>query len=257
MAERSSYQEGTPCWVDLASSDPADARAFYGELFGWEFEIGGEEFGYYTMAKVRGKNVAGLAGQFMPDAPVAWTTYFATDDADKTAAKVREHGGTVLAEPMDVPGSGRMALATDPGGALFGLWQAGGHPGALLVNEPGAVVWNELTTRDLGAAGEFYSAVLGVTPQALDTGGGPAYQTLHVSGDMVAGAMQLDDSFPADFRPQWTPYFVVADTDAAAAKAGELGATVIAPPDDSPYGRFSVLTDRQGGMFSIITPPAG
>lgn len=258
MAERTSYQEGTPCWVDLASSDPADARAFYGDLLGWEFDIGGEEFGYYTMAKVRGKNVAGLAGQFMPDSPVAWTTYFAADDADKTAAKIREHGGAVLMEPMDVPGSGRMAMATDPGGAVFGLWQAAGHVGAQLVNEPGAVVWNELGTRDLVAAADFYAAVLGVTLEDMDTGGeGPGYKTLHVDGGMVAGAMQLDDSWPAGTRPQWTPYFVVADADAAVARAGELGAGVVAPPIDTPYGRFGVLTDRQGGVFAVITPPTG
>jgi predicted enzyme related to lactoylglutathione lyase len=258
MGERTSYREGTPCWVDLTTSDPADARAFYGELFGWEFDIGPEEYGYYTMATLRGKNVAGLAGQPMPGAPTAWTTYLAADDVDKAGTKIREQGGALHMEPMDIPGSGRMALAADSTGAVFGLWQAAGHIGAQLVNEPGALIWTELATRDLDAATDFYTAVLGLVPEDLGPGeGGPRYRTLKVDGDVVGGALEMDDAWAADLPPHWMPYFAVEDTDAAIAKATELGGRVQVPAKDSPYGRFSVLTDRQGAFFTAISmPPA-
>jgi predicted enzyme related to lactoylglutathione lyase len=259
MAERTSYPEGVPSWVDLMTSDPEGARTFYGELFGWELDVDPDpNTGNYTTARVRGKRVAGLGG--MPtDAgiPTVWTTYFAVDDVDKTVARIREHGGTVFMEPMAITDVGRMAMAADPTGAMFGLWEAGTHTGAELVNEPGAFIWNELATRDLDAATEFYAAALGLTSEDLDTGeGGMPYRTLHVDGNVAAGSLQLDDSFGAGTPAHWMTYFTVADTDAAVARAVELGGAVRVPATDSPQGRFAVLTDPQGGAFSIITTPA-
>jgi uncharacterized protein len=254
MGERTSYREGTPSWVDLMTSDPAGARAFYGGLFGWEFDIDPDpDTGNYTQALLGGKRVAGLSGQPAPEGmPTVWTTYFATDDVDKTVARIREHGGAVQLEPMDVLDAGRMAVAADPAGGAFGLWQAGQHIGAELVNEPGTIVWNELATRDLAGASEFYAGAFGLTWEELDTGGGPQYRTLHVDGDVVAGSLQMDDNWPAEVPAHWMPYFAVADADAASAKAVELGGTVEVPPTDSPYGRFSVLADPQGGHFTVM-----
>jgi predicted enzyme related to lactoylglutathione lyase len=254
MPEVKSYAPGTPCWVDLTTSDPDGARAFYSSLFGWELEVGPAETGYYAQAKARGLPVAGINGQPKPDElPVAWMTYLATDDLDDTVKRVLENGGTVTMAPMEVMGQGRMAIAIDPTGAAFGLWEAGAHFGAALMNEPGAVCWNELGTRDLGGARRFYSAVFGYEWEDVDTGeGGPEYATFAVEGRAVGGAYTMSDDMPAEVPPSWMADFAVEDADATVAKAEELGGGVNMPAVDSPYGRFAILRDTQGGVFSVI-----
>jgi predicted enzyme related to lactoylglutathione lyase len=254
MPEVTSYAPGTPCWVDLQTSDPAGSRAFYGELFGWELEIGPPETMSYTLARLRGRNVAALGGEPAPQGmPTAWTTYFATDDVDGTAKRIADAGGQVTVEPLDVMDQGRMAIASDPTGAFFGLWQAGAMIGASLVNEPGALSWNELATRDLDAARRFYAAVFDHGWEEVDTGeGGPPYATFSVQGRAVGGALQMDASWPAGIPAHWRPYFTVADTDATVAAVERLGGGVQMPPTDSSYGRMAAVSDPQGGGLSVI-----
>jgi uncharacterized protein len=254
MAEVTSYAPGTPSWVDLMTSDPEGARTFYAGLFGWEIEVGPPETGNYGMARLRGHNVAGLGGEPARDGmPTAWTTYIATDDVDGAVKRIADAGGEVMMGPMDVMGEGRMAVATDPTGAVFGMWQPGGHSGASLVNEPGTISWNELATRDLAAARRFYGAVFGYDWADVDTGeGGPLYATFVVGGRSVGGAMQMNDQWPAGIPSHWMPYFAVADADEAVAAVERLGGRVNVPPMDSPYGRFAIVADPQGGVFSVI-----
>jgi predicted enzyme related to lactoylglutathione lyase len=257
MPEVTSYAPGVPCWVDLMTSDPEGARAFYSGLFGWQFEVGGPETGYYAQARVRGKPVAGLGGQPNPDEmPVAWTTYLATDDVDGAIKRILDNGGMLTMAPLDVMGEGRMAIAVDPTGAAFGLWQAGRHFGAALVAEPGALCWSELGTRDLDAARRFYSAVFGYGWEDVDTGpDGPPYATFAVDGRAVGGAYRMPEDAPADMPAYWMADFAVADADATVAKAQELGGGVLMPATDTPYGRFASLRDPQGAMFSVIRLP--
>jgi predicted enzyme related to lactoylglutathione lyase len=253
MGERSSYPEGVPSWVDLMTSDPAAARDFYGRVLGWSYEISDDPMtGHYAQALLDGRRVAGMAGDPAPDgAPLVWTTYFAVDDADKTAARIREHGGAVLMEPTDVGNSGRMAIGVDPTGAAFGLWQAGAHAGAQLVNVPGAVVWNELHTPDPDAASTFYAGVFGHDYDDMDMGGGQRYRMFKVGGKVAAGMMPADPA--GGTPPYWLVYFDVADVDATVATAAEAGGAVLAPPTDTGAGRIAVLQDPQGVAFAVIT----
>jgi len=257
MAEMTSYPPGVPSWIDLATSDPEAARAFYAGLFGWDYDIGPEETGNYTMCRVRGRNVAGIAGQPAREGvPTAWTTYLATDDSAALARRVPELGGTVLAGPMEIPTQGTMCWLQDPTGAAVGTWEAAGHPGAELANEPGAVVWNELATRDLAAAQSFYSGLFQYVWEPVDTGeGGPPYATFAVGGRAVGGGLQMTGEF-GDMPSHWMPYFEVADPDAAARTAERLGATVGVPPTDSPFGRFAVMTDPQGAVLTVMRSPS-
>ncbi len=257
MAEMTGYAPGTPSWVDLATSDPAGAREFYTGLFGWDAEVGPDEYGNYTMFLLRGRVAAGMAGQPAREGvPTAWTTYIATDDTATVAKRIPELGGTLLQGPMEIPGQGVMTWSTDPAGAAFGTWEARGHEGAALVNEPGAISWNELTTRDLAGAMPFYTGLFGWGWDPVDTGeGGPEYQTFSVEGRAVGGALQMTEEF-GDTAPHWMPYFGVADTDAAAERAAGLGATVGVPPTDSPFGRFAVLVDPQGAVLTVMQMPA-
>jgi predicted enzyme related to lactoylglutathione lyase len=250
------WPAGTPCWVDVSVDDVPKAIAFYQALFGWDIELGGPEVGGYSIAHSGGRIVAAVSPKMgAPDAPSVWTTYLATDDVDATAAKIKGAGGQLLAEPMDVMEEGRLAVAMDPAGAVFGLWQGGNTTGLGVANEPGALTWNEQFSRDFGGSLAFYQAVFGYGDQDM-SGDGFKYAVLTVDGHEVAGMGEYPEGTPAELPAAWAAYFAVTDTDAALAKVTELGGSVVQPPRDSPYGRIAVAADDHGAVFSLITPPA-
>jgi predicted enzyme related to lactoylglutathione lyase len=251
----SRYPVGTPSWADLMTSDREAAVDFYRAVFGWDVEVGPEETGFYTTCLVRGLPVAGI-GQQPPGQqafPVAWTTYFAVDDLDGTVDKIKNAGGTVLMDPMAIMEEGRMAVAADPTGAVFGMWEPGRMLGARIVNEPGALCWNELVTRSPETAKEFYRTVFGHGMERME--GDFDYTQLKVGDRMVAGLMGMGDDFPADTPPHWRVYFGVAETDATVAKITEKGGAVLDGPHDSPFGRWATVRDPQGAAFCVITVP--
>lgn len=253
MPSRSSYAEGTPCWVDLQTTDTNAAKAFYGALLGWEFDdqpIPGD--GVYSMALKRGEQVAAVSrlseDMVAQGMPPLWNTYIAVDDVDATAGRAAAAGGRTLMDPFDVMDAGRMAWVIDPSGAAVGLWQAAGHIGATLVNEPGALVWNELVSSDLAAALPFYESLVGLTAQDSPLGDMP-YTTLHVGEAMVGGATAPQmEGIPN----HWHVWFAVADADEAAAIATSAGGRALLDPLDLPIGRFAALADPQGAAFSVI-----
>jgi uncharacterized protein len=251
----SPWPDGTPCWIDLMLPDRKRALAFYGGLFGWEMVEGGPEMGFYTMALLGGRHVAGIGEppEGAPPMPLAWRTYLATADVDKAATAVEEAGGQLLAPSMDVMSEGRMAMAADPGGAVFGLWQAVDHTGFQVANRPGTVSWNECMTRDFDGAKAFYAKVFGLGTSDMSAPGF-TYATWTVDGRVVGGVGALPEDTPAEVPSHWGIYFSVRDTDAAVAKAVELGGTVVSPAFDSPHGRIAVLTDDQGVSFRIVAP---
>jgi predicted enzyme related to lactoylglutathione lyase len=249
---------GMPSWADLMTDDPEAARAFYGALFGWTFDIGGPESGHYTMCKTGAHNAAGLGGK-PPGAamPNAWTLYLAVDDLDATCRKLAEAGGRVTMPPMQVMDAGKMAIAQEPTGAVFGMWQAGQHTGFQISGEPGAFAWTELNTRDLPRAQAFLEAVFGYRAEKLPGEADMAYRTLHVGDAVAGGILQMTDKWPAELPPHWMIYFAVERTDAAVEQVKSLGGAVHVPPFDTPYGRIAVVTDPQRAAFSVIQLPAG
>jgi predicted enzyme related to lactoylglutathione lyase len=247
------YDDGVPSWVDLSSPDLAKSREFYGALFGWNCPEGPPEAGGYSVCDLGGKSVAGLGPQMNPDAPAVWLSYVDVDDADATASRVAAAGGTVLVAPMDVMDAGRMAVITDPLGAVIGLWQPNQHTGAQLANEPGTFGWSELITTDLDKSKAFYKAVFGWDAEDQGPPGGPpAYTEWKVAGRSVGGMMLKQPEMPADMPPNWGVYFVVTDTDATVAKAKDLGGAVFVEPTDIEPGRFAVLADNVGAMFNVL-----
>jgi predicted enzyme related to lactoylglutathione lyase len=270
MPQRDGYIPGVPCWIDSNQPDPEAAAEFYRGLFGWEVEDvmpPGSE-GRYFMARIRGLDVAAV-GSIPPGAPpnAVWNTYIWVDDVDETAAKVRDAGGTALREPFDVLDSGRMAVFADPEGAAFSVWQAREHKGARIVNEAGSLNFNGLGTRDVEGAKAFYGAVFGW--QTMTVGGGNEMWTLPGYGDhleestpglremvaemggpagfedVVASINPIPDDQP-DVRPHWSVTFATDDADATAAKAAELGGTVVVPPFDAPWVRMTLIADPAG-----------
>jgi uncharacterized protein len=246
------FPAGTPCWIDVMTSDPETARSFYGELFGWKFAIGDASTGFYSMASLDDREVAGV-GQWQIDHPSVWTTYLATADCDATGEAITRAGGTVAQPPMDVLTFGRMAVAQDSSGGTFGLWQAGTHNGTAIYNEPNSLTWNELLTRDYEGAKRFYAEVFGYT--YTDIGGDQFdYATIEVDGVTVGGLGALPTNVPADVPAHWLCYFQVDDVDATVERAVALGGAVQRPAADMPYGRHAGLADPTGAGFAVITP---
>jgi hypothetical protein len=254
MPEITSYQPGTPSWVDFATPDIAASVEFYGGLFGWEAPEmeNSEQTGGYRQATKNGRPAAGIMPVMQEGQSPAWTTYVSVEDAEATAAAVKDAGGTVVVGPMEVLDLGKMAVFTDPGGAFFGVWQPAAFAGAGVVNEPGAIAWNELNTRDLAAAKEFYGAVFGW--QFQDQEMGAETYTMIVLGDRpVGGILDLTArQVPEEIPPHWQVYFGVEDTDAAIETAKGAGGAVMMEPIDIPFGRFAILTDPQGASFAVI-----
>jgi predicted enzyme related to lactoylglutathione lyase len=247
----SRWPAGVPCWVDLTVPDVDAAQAFYEQVLGWAVEDTGADFGGYRIASVRGAAVAGI-GPLQGDAPPAWTLYLATDDADKAAAAVTGNGGTVLLPPGDVGPLGRMFIAADPSGAVFGVWQAGTHIGAALVNEPGGLSWEDLRSTEPAAAQEFYRGLFGYRMDPVPMAG-DEYLTFALAGEeFPLGGMGPMMGSPAGTPSHWLVYFGVDSTDTAVGAATAAGGAVLVPAFDSPFGRMALLADPAGAAFTVI-----
>lgn len=244
------WPAGTPCWVDLATPDLAKAAEFYSAVLGWSLEDKGEEFAHYHIAEVDGRPAGGIGPVMAEGQPSVWTVYLATDDADSTAKLITENGGALLFEPMEVPGQGRMCVATDPTGGAFGIWQAAGMNGIGVYNEPGGLAWEDARLTDPETGTRFYTAVFGYTYQPVP--GAPAdYGTFHLGGDPLGGMGGMM-GLPADTPSHWVAYFGVADADAAVAAVEQHGGQVLVPPFDTPYGRMAPVADPFGATFMVI-----
>ena len=273
MTDADRYIPGVPCWVDTSQPDPAAAAEFYAGLFGWELDdrMPPDAPGAYFMARLSGRDVAAIGSVPEGAPPMAtWNTYIWVDSADETADKVRAAGGTVLTEPFDIFDAGRMAVCADPEGAVFCLWQPREHRGATVVNEPGSLNFNDLRTRDPEGAKAFYGAVFGWETIALGAGemwALPAYGDFLEARTPGMRARMADVGAPAGFEnavaslipisadepdtpAHWGVTFAVADADEIAARAAELGGTVLVAPFDAPWVRMTVIADPQGATFT-------
>ena len=253
MPHVNEYAPGTPSWVDLGTHDPIGASRFYSQLFDWTVLEGPAETGGYRMCLYEDRPVAGIGRQANPEVAPWWTTYISVADVDATAATIVANGGTLEVAPLDVLDAGRLAVAVDPGGAAFSVWQPGTHFGAGIVNDPNTFCWNELTTRDKDGSIAFYSEVFGWRPHHHGDSDAD-YVEFHVDDRSIAGLMpRVGDGWPADLPNHWMVYFAVDDVDATAARVVELGGVVSVAPTEILPGRFAVVNDPQGAMFSIIT----
>jgi predicted enzyme related to lactoylglutathione lyase len=247
MPEKTAYAPGEPIWVDLSTSDQAASAAFYGALLGWTATEPAPDMGGYASFELAGRKVAGLAPLMAPGQPVTWTCYVCSDDADKTAALVEQAGGGTLVAPMGVADLGRMAVFTDPEGAVVGVWEPGTHTGAELAGEPGTCTWVELTATAPARSTPFYETVFGWQPRVSE-----AYVELLLGGTPVAGVTD-----PVQGTSGWTPYFEVADPGAAAERAQELGGTVVLPLTTFDGGSCTIVRDPQGAVFGLLHGTGG
>lgn len=259
MADVEKHVPGSFCWPELMTTDQKGAVGFYRSLFGWEVDdrpMGPNDT--YSMFQLRARPLA-AAYALRPDqraqgVPPHWGSYITVANAHQAVSRAQQLGGKVLAPAFDVTDAGRMAVLQDPTGAVFMVWQPNKHVGVKVLNEPGALCWTELSTRDTKAAEKFYTQLFGWTAKA--GGAGPMeYTEFSNQGQPGMGMMKTPDAVPASVPPHWMVYFQTADCDATTSKAKTLGAHVIVPPTDIPnVGRFSVISDPQGAVFATFKP---
>lgn len=254
------HAPGAPAWVELCTNDLSGAIAFYERLFGWNaLEMPAEGPGAFVMLRRNGVDVAATyaLGAMHSDKgiPAHWLIYFASADVDETLAKIRAAQGGVLFGPFDVGPQGRSAICVDRHGAMFGVWQAIGHIGSGIVDEPGTLSWPELASPDVVASKEFYAQVFGwgAKESEMDAGGYKmTYTEWLVGAKAVGGCLQMTEEWKG-IPPHWMPYFQVESCAAACEQIAALGGTVKYGPLPIPnVGLFAVALDPQGVVFTVI-----
>jgi uncharacterized protein len=253
MGERTRYDPGTFCWVGLATSDVAAAKGFYTRLFGWQEEdLDAGVAGVFTMRRHGGKDVAILYRQ-QPEAraagaPPHWTSYISVEDADATVARAEQlGGGAVFRAPFDVLDAGRVAAIGDPTGAVVSLWQPRSRIGAELVNDTGALCWNELATTEVERAKSFFGELLGWEYQTDESG----YVSVTNAG-RLNGGMRGHTEHDRRAAPAWLPYFTVESANEVALQAARLGGRGLRATTESPRGRYAVIADPQNAAFAVF-----
>jgi predicted enzyme related to lactoylglutathione lyase len=242
MGKRTSYEPGTFSWVDLAAPDLEAAKAFYGDVFGWDFEDNDAGGGVYALARLDGDAVCGLYQRIEGWGSPGWLSYVTVDDADASARLAEDLGGAVLQGPLDAHDVGRMALLADPHGAAFAIWQAGTRSGADRVNDPGCLCMNELITADPDGARPFYEKLFGWTVE-------PAGE--RVSFLMNDGRVNGAFFETSVHTPYWRACFTAESTEETLERVrrlgGEQGETF-----DTGHGDLVAARDPQGCIFSIF-----
>lgn len=256
MAYTDHNANGSFCWVELGTTDQTAAKSFYSSLFGWsanDMPMGPDAF--YSIFELEGRHAAAGytldAGALSKGIPAHWAAYIAVASADDAAARVTELGGKVLEAPFDVFDAGRMAVIQDPTGAHFNVWQPKNNTGIGIKDVDGTFCWADLSTPDTARAAEFYSALFG---WKIAAGENDPYLHIQNGEDFIGGIP------PAEFRstgvpPHWLIYFKVANCRIAAERIKELGGTVLSQPMTmEKVGKWAIVTDPQGAVFSIFEP---
>lgn len=250
------YKPGTFCWPELVASDAGKAKEFYSKLFGWVInDVPISDDQVYSMANLNGKEAGALYQMWTEQAeegvPTHWASYVSVANVDEVVKKAESSGGTIIVTPMDVFDAGRMAAIMDPTGAMISVWQPHKHIGATVVNEHGALVWNELATNDTEMAKEFYTDLFGWDAQDMDFNG--MTYTMFMNGDRPAAGMLPIQKEWEGMPPAWSVYFAVNDCDSTVEQAKTLGGEVVVPAFNIPeVGRMAFLKDSQGAVFAVL-----
>ena len=248
---------GAFVWEELQSADPAKAVPFYKELVGWgtrEWPL--PDGGVYTLIGPEGAWVAGVQSHCEQETGPfqGWLSYVNVDDVDAAAARARELGGRVVAEPHDIPEVGRSAVLADPEGALFALMRFA-QPSEDPEDPRGSFCWRELMVRDVEKAQAFYAGVLGWSAQAME---GMDGYWMFAAGERVVGGLMAIGAEMGPAPAMWTPYLTVDEVDRQAERATQLGGKLCLSPTDVPgVGRFCIVTDPAGGTLALITLAMG
>ncbi|WP_312366837.1 VOC family protein [Ensifer sp.] len=243
-------------WYELMTTDTKSAETFYRDVVGWDARDAGMPGVSYTLFTKGDQQVAGLMtmpeGALEMNVPPAWLGYIGVDDVDAAAATVAAKGGKIHRAPDDIPGIGRFAIATDPHGAVFALFNGiGDPPPAVDPMSPGQIGWHELMSGDLDTAFPFYSESFGWTKDhAMDMGDMGIYQIFAIDGAQAGGMMTKPKDIPS---PYWLYYITVAALDTAIERIKSGGGKIVLEPMEVPGGAWIVQAlDPQGALFALV-----
>ncbi len=248
-------------WYDLLTTDVAAARRFYGQLFGWTFQEGEADGSrVYTTILLDGRPIGGIAAaEDLEDGAVnssQWISNLSVANVDAAVEDVRRLGGTVAAEPRDLPDRGRIALVRDDQGALLALVRSTTGDPPVDRERVGGWLWTELWTRNADASASFYRGLVGYDAEPMEEGGGADYRVFRARGEPQAGLL----TYALDaVQPNWLPYVLVNDPGALADRVEGLGGRVLLPPDPSRRnGSVAIIADPTGAALTIQKwPPEG
>jgi hypothetical protein len=244
--------------VELSTADATASNQFYAALFGWRRSFMPRDDGsFYTLLQLDGKDIAAFQEVYeepaTKDRLPGWRLHIATDNLDRSLKKAIALGGRLLEGPSEMDEVGRFALLADSTGAVFVLREAHGHIGAEVINQAGALAWQELATSDCETAKDFYGNLFEWQAQTISAGARTYTKFKTRKNRWESGGLApLTDARP----PGWMAFFAVDDCDKSVSKARTLGAHIKKPPADLPgIGRCATLEDPQGAVFSVVSLP--
>jgi predicted enzyme related to lactoylglutathione lyase len=243
---------GSFCFAELHTADVEGAKRFYGDLLGWK-AVDSPVDGY-TLFQLDGKDVAGL--RRVEQSTSRWIPFLSVASADSTSAKALQLGAAVMRPAADTRDLARTAVLRDPAGGMLGLWEARGHAGAALLDEPGSLWWSELLTRDVAVAKTFYSNLLGW--RAIDTlKYGIRYSVFKLGDESLAGLLPIGADWGA-VSPYWQILFAVDNCDARVDRAKKAGGSLVFGPNDVPNaGRAAIVSDPRDAVLVLMQPLPG
>jgi predicted enzyme related to lactoylglutathione lyase len=229
-------------WVDLVTQDVARAESFYGDLFGWTFRSADG----YTEVLNDGTPIGGIVAASDPERGSEWLSSLSVTDVDRASALASKGGGSVEVDPVDIPDRGRLAMVSDPEGAVVLLLRSSSGDPPDMDAVVGSWLWIELWTHDAEAAARFYAELVGYDFEVIELLGQPYH--VFIRGDEPrAGVVDA----PPEVNPLWLPYVRVEDPEAIATRATNLGARVVMGDDQA-----AILVDPTGAAIAVqLWPP--
>ena len=256
---------GKIIWHDLLTNDLAASQAFYGELFGWEFDNIGVAAGLksdsaYSLIRHNGMLIGGMIDTLAVNGRVdisQWVVSMSVSDIDAAVAAVTAAGGDVITPPTDLQRRGKIAVVRDAEGALLALLQTvSGDP---LDRRPefGDFLWNELWTTNVAGATTFYENLSGLNMATWDVDddqeSGATYRLLKAGETPRVGIMPNPLE---DLGPVWVSYLRVKSPASVAARVADLGGRVIVEARPRPLGgEVAFIAGPSGAGIALQTWP--
>lgn len=255
---------GKIIWHDLLTDKPAESQRFYEELFGWEFERIGPNFGAiasanYMLIRHNGRLIGGMIDEARLDTTAEisqWIALMSTADIDVAVAKLKQSGGKVFTPPTDLADRGRIAVVNDPQGAVFALLETRDGDPVDVEPEINGFLWNEVWSDDVAAATAFYMELTGLESAAQAVTGDSPYRYLANDGRPRFGVLPKPVE---DLTPLWATYIRVDDPAAILARVEELGGRILLDTQErSLGGKVALIAGPSGAGIALQTwePPA-
>lgn len=245
---------GTPCWVELASTDTAAAREFYSGLFGWDIHVQNDPSTTDRRYAIASRELAQTAGiRQANNLHSGWSVHLAVHHMAGAVDWVEHLGGAPTLGPIEIPERGSILHATAPGGVHVVFWDPA-PTWQFATGSPGAFAGADLYTHDANVSDDFFCRLFNLTSEQIGLGA-IDYAEWRLHGAPVLYRYVMGNDYLTTTPAHWLVHFTVdpaGGTDAAAGQAIMLGGTVLIEPYDTPFGRIAVLADPTGEVFAVI-----